>query len=246
MAANGPCVLILGSGPDVLAARDWPRGWFDVVVAINNAWAVRPDWDYVIFPEDFPPDRHPVDVGEGQSLVEADAFVPAQNRFGGFVYAGATMAYTAGYWALDALRPSVMAFAGCNMIYDQPGETHFYGSGRADPLRKDVSLRDLGAKASRLGVLAAQAGSACVRLGGARSSLTFPLCPPAEARAAHPSAQSGEDIRALRGLEDALGYLTPDGRHDATGAQMDIAALDAIDAGWRALYAGRDGAQRVQ
>ena len=55
MDETGGIVLILGSGPNVVAARDWPKAWFDRIVVINNAWAVRQDWDDLVFPEDFPP-----------------------------------------------------------------------------------------------------------------------------------------------------------------------------------------------
>jgi hypothetical protein len=48
-------LLILGSAPDVMAARDLSRDGIDRIVAINNAWRVRPDWDDLIHPEDFPP-----------------------------------------------------------------------------------------------------------------------------------------------------------------------------------------------
>ena len=106
-------VLMLGSAPMVVEAAAWPRR-FDRVLAINNAWRVRPDWDYAIYPWDFDAARVPV-AGPGQVLVTEADFVPAQNRYGGFVYAGATMAYTAAYWALDALRPSVLAVFGCDM-----------------------------------------------------------------------------------------------------------------------------------
>jgi len=59
-------VLILGSGPSVLAARDWAILPFDYIVAINNAWAVRPEWTHHIHPEDFPPERRPTDIGPKQ------------------------------------------------------------------------------------------------------------------------------------------------------------------------------------
>ena len=102
-------VLIIGSGPNAVASRDWPRTAFDHIVAINNAWAVRPDWDYLIHPDDFPAARRPVDVAPRQKVITSEAYVPAQNDLGGFVYAGGTMAFTAGYWALQALRPDVIA-----------------------------------------------------------------------------------------------------------------------------------------
>ena len=41
-------VLILGSGPNATLARCWARAPFDHILAINNAWQVRPDWDALI------------------------------------------------------------------------------------------------------------------------------------------------------------------------------------------------------
>ncbi|MEM1302638.1 MAG: hypothetical protein AAGH17_08655, partial [Pseudomonadota bacterium] len=131
-------VLMLGSGPNAIAARDWDRGPIDRIVAINNAWRIRDDWDDLVCPEDFPQDRRPRTVTPQQRLIEADAFVPAQNAFGGFLYAGATMAFTAAYWVLHRYRPKVIGFLGCDMVYASQGSTHFYGTGTADPLRDDI------------------------------------------------------------------------------------------------------------
>lgn len=133
-------VLILGSGPTVMAARDWDCTGFDHIVAINNAWRVRGDWTYLIHPSDFPSERMPKEVTSGQTVVTYEDYVPAQNALGGFVYAGGTMAFTAGYWALQALQPTQMFYFGCDMTYDG-AQTHFYGKGTADPLRADVTLR---------------------------------------------------------------------------------------------------------
>ena len=41
-------VLVLGSGPNVVLARNLPRDAFDTIVTINNAWQVRPDWAALI------------------------------------------------------------------------------------------------------------------------------------------------------------------------------------------------------
>ncbi|MGB2016505.1 MAG: hypothetical protein ACPHWV_04070, partial [Candidatus Puniceispirillum sp.] len=38
-------ILILGSAPNSVLAADWPRGLFDRIVVINNAWRIRDDWD---------------------------------------------------------------------------------------------------------------------------------------------------------------------------------------------------------
>lgn len=232
MGQHGPAVLILGSGPNVQQAQDWLKSWFDKIVAVNNAWQVRPDWDLLVFPEDFAPERMPPTTKDTQRLVEADAFVPAQNVYGGFVFAGATMAYTTGYWALASLQPRVMAFMGCDMKYPSSGKTHFYGTGTADPLRDDVTLRDLGAKSARLALIAASEGCACVNLSTDPSSLLFQRAKPQTAGGSAAMRIDAEQIAALRAAEDALGYLTPDGRYDVQGAGMNVEKLDAIDAGW--------------
>lgn len=84
MTERGPVVLILGSGPNVVQAAGWHRSLFDHIVVINNAWQARPDWDALVFPEDFPAHRMPPRVGPDQTLVDA----------------GAKMAFTTAYWAL--------------------------------------------------------------------------------------------------------------------------------------------------
>lgn len=234
---SGEVVLILGSGPNVTQCRDWPRAPFDRIVAINNAWQVRPDWDDLVFPEDFAPDRRPQTRLPNQRLIEADAFVPAQNAYGGFVLAGGTMAFTTAYWALHALRPRVMAFLGCDMVY-AGAQSHFYGRGTADPLRDDLSLRDLGAKSARLALIAAAHGCACVNLSQAQDSrLIFPRCTPQTAARARAADIDKTSYYALRAREDALGYDTPTGRYWEEAERFDVDHLDALDTQWRALYA---------
>lgn len=229
-------MLLLGSGPNVVAARDWPKDWFDRIVVMNNAWRVRTDWDVLVHPEDFPPDRAPQRLAPTQAVIEAADFVPAQNRFGGFVHGGATMAYTTAYWALAALEPRVMAFMGCDMVYPDRGATHFYGSGAPDPLREDISLRDLGAKSARLALIAADQGCSCVNLSADRSSLLFPRAEPSLLRGwkGLPDLDRAR-YEALLAEEQALGYATPDGRYPNDPRAVDMSALARIDAGWRAL-----------
>ena len=228
--------MILGSGPNVRAAAEWPREWFDQIIVMNNAWRVRPDWDALVFPEDFPPEKRPQELSDSQRFVEADEFVPAQNLYGGFIHAGATMAYTTAYWALAALKPRVMAFMGCDMIYPETGDTHFYGTGAPDPLREDISLRDLGAKSARLALIAADQRCACVNLSQDKSSLLFPRALPEDVLAWRrtPVCDRAAYL-ALRSEEDALGYETPDGRYENRADAVDIGALDRIDQRWRAL-----------
>ena len=235
MAQPTDIVLILGSGPNALKAAQWPKGWFDRVVAINNAWRVRPDWDDLIFPEDFPEHRRPQDLQEGQRLIEASQFVPTQNAYGGFVYAGGTMAFTAAYWALYALRPRVLAFMGCDMVYPPKGNTHFYGTGTADPLRDDVTLRDLCAKAARLGLVARQQGCACVNLSKAESVLPYPRKHP-EALREFESFAPRDDVVRLLAREDELGFFVPSGRYWEVSERFDAGALAELDQQWRNLW----------
>ena len=222
-------LLMLGSAPMALQARDWPRAPFDHILAINNAHQIRPDWDDMIHAWDFPTHRRP-EPGPGQRLVTEDDFVSAQNAYGGFVYGGGTMAFTAGYWALDALRPSVIAVFGCDMHYPASGATHFYGKGSPDPLRADITLRSLEAKSARLMILAAMQGCAIVNLSTGLSRLVFPR---ARASALPGPARFNQSHahRALQ-MERDLDYIVPSGRYWEEGDRFDPAQIDALDALW--------------
>jgi hypothetical protein len=242
----GDIVLVIGSGPDALAARAFPRAAFDTVLAINNAWRVRPDWDILIHPEDFPPERQPVAAGQAKRVVTADDYVPVQNRYGGFVYAGGTMAMTAGYWALGALRPRVLAWFGCDMVYPEGPRTHFYGAGAADPLRRDVSLRNLEAKSARLMLLAARQGARCVNLSDEPSRLVFPRARPADLRALSgtPPAPVGPATSAALRAERRLGYMVPSGRYWEVEGRFDPVQIDEIDQLWLDAAAEHQGLSR--
>jgi hypothetical protein len=222
-------VLVLGSAPDAVAVRDWPRGPVTEIVAINNAWALRPDWDYFIHPEDFDPARNPPELTGAE--VTAEDYVPIQNDYGGFVYAGGTMAFTAGYWALGALQPDVLAFFGCDMIYDKAGQTHFYGEGTADPLRADVTLRSLEAKSARLMLMAARQGCACVNLSRAKSRLVFPRAALDTLGTVQPAPRK-DLLEAALAREAELGYVVPSGRYWLEDARFDPQVIDALDALW--------------
>lgn len=90
-------VIILGSGPKASQAAEWDARFWNQLVVINNAWRIRADWDACVFPEDFPDENRPLDSASNQLLIQAEQFVPEQNRFGGVVYAGGTMAFTTAY-----------------------------------------------------------------------------------------------------------------------------------------------------
>jgi len=225
-------LLMLGSAPMAAQSRDWPRV-FDRILAINNAHLIRPDWDFCIYPWDFPADRVPT-PGPGQRLITEADFVPAQNGYGGFVYAGATMAYTAAYWALAALTPRVLAVFGCDMHYPATGQTHFYGQGTPDPLRPDITLQSLEAKSVRLMVMAARQGCAMVNLSTGPSRLMFPRATPDTAAQAVPLAYDAAAVATALAREAALAYYVPSGRYWDDLDRFDPAELAALDALWLA------------
>lgn len=238
-------VLILGSALSALDCKEWSRDMlrarYTHVVAVNNAWQIRPDWDVSIFPEDFPPERRPQTLTPSQHCVEAREFVRANNLFGGVFYAGGTMAFTAGYWALHALRPFHIAYLGCDMLYDPAPDamTHFYGRGHADPLRDDPSLRNLEAKSARLWLHAAKAGCDVRRLSTGPSRLTFP-CDLVGA----PTPQfDAARFDALKAREKALGYHVRSGRYWETASGFDLAEIDALDADWLAALEAKTAAK---
>ena len=227
-------VLLLGSAPSAVVCQEWSKDEFSAIVAINNAWRIRPDWDYNIFPDDFPEDRHPDAVQEGQSIVTSEAYVPANNQFSGIVYAGGTMVFSAGYWVLAALRPAAIVVVGCDMVYPKSGKTHFYGTGTADPLRQDPSLRNLEAKSARLMYHAASQGCLCFRAPEGESRLVFPLWTGAITTAApQPDHAQAE---AAQALEAEAGYVVPSGRYWDVQAQFSLPKIDAIDTHWQATY----------
>lgn len=236
MSINAPprIVLILGSGPDAVQCRVWPKSDVSEIVAINNAWRLRSDWDFLIAPDDFPDDRLPASRSQRQKLITSSDYVPANNHFGGVFYAGGTMAFTAGYWVLATLRPRVMAFLGCDMVYSNAGKTHFYGHGRRDPLRRDPSLRNLEAKSARLMVHAQQLGCACVRLSSGDSRLVFP-----SVRFEELPHRAGTGTAALSPLFDQakerearLQYYSPSGMYWDKTEPYDTDELDALDQLW--------------
>ena len=226
-------LLMLGSAPMAALAGAWPRPPFDQVLAINNAHRIRPDWDFLVHPWDFPADRIP-QVCPGQRIVTETEFVPAQNAYGGFVYAGATMAFTAAYWALQALRPGVIAVFGCDMHYPAVGPTHFYGTGTPDPLRPDITLRSLEAKSARLMVLAARQGCAMINLSTGPSRLVFPRRAPQLTRIAQPLPFDNAWAEDALAEEARLGYQVPSGRYWEQAQRFDPAAIDRLDALWLA------------
>ena len=93
-------ILILGSGPNAIEILDQDLSIYHKIVVINNAWKILEDWTDHIYPHDFPDKNKPSMLKSSQQKVEERQFVYIHNQYGGFVYAGGTMAFTALYWVL--------------------------------------------------------------------------------------------------------------------------------------------------
>jgi hypothetical protein len=246
--AKPPIVaLVIGSAPDALLAKDWNLSAFTYRVAINNSWQITPDWDYLVYPEDLLPERLPKPpLKTNQKLIDATQFVPEQNKLGGFVYAGGTMAFTAAYWTLGALKPDLIAFLGCDMIYGASvGESnHFYGHGTSDPLRADITLQSLEAKSARFMAMANAKNCAVVNLSELpESRLVFPRVSRHEAVGAD-VCQTLLEQQNLRlnlvkvdealATEKALAYMATSGKYWEQLENFDAAKLSHIDGLWLA------------
>jgi len=237
-------VLIVGSAPDAVRVKSIDLSLFNKCVAINNAWQLKKKWDYVIYPEDFPVKKQPTDKIHKAKLITAKEYVPTQNNYGGFVYAGGTMAFTAGYWALAKLKPDMIVYLGCDMIYSKNSKAgnHFYGNGAADPFRDDITLQSLEAKSARLMAFAKLHDCAVVNLSEQpKSRLLFP-------RISIKQISSKQNIgkflnknkfqlnlNALKHVlktEKKLGYMVRSGRYWEEIKKFDPSKLSEIDHLW--------------
>ena len=225
-------ILIIGSALDALEAQSFDRDHFQGLVAINNAWKVRKDWDYCIFPDDFPKSRRP-NEDRDQKLIGSEQYVPTQNKFGGFVYSGGTMAFTAGYWALGHFNPKAIAYIGCDMIYDGE-DTHFYGRGTPDPLRKDPTLKNLKAKSARLEALAASQNCSIFNLSKKpRSNLVFRRNSLEKIlEECTPRGVNCDLLKVALQQEKRLGYYVENGKYWKHLAKFDQEKIDTLDTLW--------------
>ena len=227
-------VLIIGSGPNAVKASELETS-FDAIVVINNAWRIRSDWTHIIFPYDFPEKRWPQEIQSTQSVITEQEFVPIQNQYGGFIYAGATMAFTAGYWVLGAFKPSHISFIGCDMHYPKRGKTHFYGKGTADPLREDISLMSLKAKSNRFFCLAHEQGCHVGNLSDGPSKLTFPRICSTPSWPEPPNLRKDLIVKALTQEKD-LGYFDISGRYWENLDRYDYKEIKKIDNIWERVF----------
>jgi len=227
-------ILILGSAPNAIVAREWPMKQFEYIIAINNAWKIRSDWTHSIFPTDFPLENRP-NTKLHQYIISAKDYVPAQNLYGGFVYAGGTMALTAAYWTLAILKPKNLFFLGCDMVYGS-GKTHFYGMGTADPLRKDISLRSLEAKSARFECFASLEGCTVHNLSEKKESRLIykrkKFKDLDEVLTDVPRKINMERFDQVLKIEADLNYLILDGKYWKHEHKFDTYQIDQLDKLW--------------
>ena len=225
-------VLILGSGPNVIEILEKDLSSYDRIVVINNAWKVIDDWTDHIYPHDFPNQNKPTVFKSSQKQVDEKQFVNIQNQYGGFVYAGGTMAFTALYWTLGHYRPRSIDILGCDMVYPKTGSTHFYGTGTADPLRKDISLRSLKAKSARVYAIALRQGCQIANLSKSESELVAPRRKSVSSNAPKPFQLNENKFNQAKQKEAALGYFIEDGRYWEKSDRFDTDEIDLLDALW--------------
>ena len=226
-------VLIIGSAPDATKARELDLTFFDTVIVINNAWKIISNWNELIFPYDFPDYKKPKSMGKHQRFVTEKEFVPAQESLGGFVYAGATMTFTTGYWALVEHKPSLMCFLGCNMVYPSNTQTHFYGSGRKDPLRDDISLTSLKACSRRLLAIAKMRNCDLISLSSGVTNLDIPQLDFSQLDNFHPSiVVDRQRVADAFLLEESFGYFFRGKKYWEFLDQIDKSHLIELDRAW--------------
>lgn len=226
-------ILILGSGPNVIEILEQDLSGYDKIVVINNAWKVVEGWTDHIFPHDFPNQNKPQVLKSSQKKVDEKQFVDIQNQYGGFVYAGGTMAFTALYWALGYYSPRSIDILGCDMVYPKTGSTHFYGTGTADPLREDISLRSLEAKSARVYSIALRQGCQIANLSKADSKLIAPRRKSVNSPAPKPLKVNENKFNQAKQKEATLGYFVEDGKYWEKSDSFNTDEIDSLDFLWR-------------
>ena len=131
------------------------------------------------------------------------------------------MAFTALYWALGYYSPRSIDILGCDMVYPKTGSTHFYGTGTADPLREDISLRSLEAKSAGSTDCLRQ-GCQITNLSKADSKLIAPRRKSVNSPAPKPFKVNENKFNQAKQKEATLGYFVEDGN---TGRKVTVLIL---------------------
>ena len=121
------------------------------------------------------------------------------------------------------------------MIY-QGSKTHFYGKGTADPLRDDITLKNLTAKSARLEAIANTQGCSIVNLSRLPSSnLIFPRQKISDLyKGLKPKSHQikHDKIKIALGKESSLGYFVEDGRYWEKMALFNSREITKLDNIW--------------
>lgn len=186
-------VAVLGSGPSAKELSG-KAGDETIVLAVNNAWRAFPGYSYLVYSDNLPAEGKPAPLELSRRGISSPQYWPAMAAHGGLLYCGATMGFAAGYWALTAFPYAQISFFAADMVYEG-SQTHFYGQGAPDPLRRDLTLQDLQAKSLRLFYLGLERG--CLFLNASAS---------ASSRLGFPRDRSGRCLRVnvLGGLFETL------------------------------------------
>lgn len=140
---NNAKVLLVGSGLTSPLAATWNLdGW--TVVGLHHGWqALPPDrWDVFLHCDDAPDDMKPEKTRPEQVIINTlheyfyakqykEIFTRHFRRQSGVMR---TMFFTAIWWAIHHLNPSIIGVIGCDMHYPDEGDNCFYGDGTQDPL----------------------------------------------------------------------------------------------------------------
>lgn len=153
-------VLIVGSGHNAPLCRHWDKQNFNVI-AVNNAWRVWDEYlppakrfDVCVMAGDMPAAFYPRDLREEEITISAVktsvkpsdfglnrentklsrqpfSYNSVVNYYGGFQKLGYSVVLNSSYWCLYHLKPKVIGYIGCDMVYDKnaQGHTAFYGIG---------------------------------------------------------------------------------------------------------------------
>ena len=142
----------------------------------------------------------------------------------------------------DRLKPDVIAYIGCDMVYPKNSQSHFYGTGQADPLRDDITLQSLEAKSARLLAFAKSHGCRMINLTEQNQSrLLFPKIKMSDflnpdqlsktLKNKEPQLNSKVMDQALE-KEKALSYMAPCGRYWKIIKECDPLQLKKLDSLW--------------
>ena len=141
-------ILILGSGPNVIEILEQDLSGYDKIVVINNAWKVVEGGQITYFLMIFQIKTNPRSKIITKKVDEKVCrYSKSVWRFRICGRNDGIHRTLLGTWLLFTRSIDIL---GCDMVYPKTGSTHFYGTGTADPLREDISLRSLEAKSARV------------------------------------------------------------------------------------------------